>query len=576
MDTFAADSIFAGHGIRGEAGRGGMGIVYRATHIALKRDVAMKVISPRVAVDEQFRERFRREAEAAASIQHPNVVPVYDAGEEDGFLYVTMRFVEGVDLAELLRFEGQLAPDRAVQLIAQVAGALDAAHQLGVIHRDVKPANVLIEGQGPAEHALLTDFGLTKHVHSESGLTETGALLGTIDYAAPELLDGSSVDARTDVYALGCVLYELLIGQVPYPRSNVPARIFAHLEAPVPPVSAQLPDAPPALEAVIRRAMSKRPEDRYASAGELGRAAHAALTQPAETEVAPPPAEAQRPPRAKGPARRRRRRVAGLTALGTVAGVVVGMLLISGDAPRSEDSAALAVSPSTYRAQIVKVCQRVNASELARRRDATVLSRKLRRARTTAAQRDAILVATRASISRGGSNLAALRSLEPPDASRALHASTAQVWDRSLDRSRQFSVRLDASTNRPELLRAIAPLTQARAANQEDAVELVAGLQRLGGSQCSISRFSERPVPLPPLRGDDGSRPDVTPPAKSKVNPKPSPTTAPQRQQAQQVAPQATAAPSRPDVSPPAAKPVPSTGPDVAPPMIGDGGDGGG
>src|SRR4051794_37118465 len=251
MSSLAPGSRFAGHVIGVELGRGGMGVVYRATHVHLQREVALKLLGPRVAADDQFRARFRREAEAAASLNHPNVVPVYDAGEEDGLLYVTMRYVEGVDLARLIATEGPLPLDRAAELVAQVAGALDAAHARGVLHRDVKPANVLIEGRGESEQALLTDFGLTKIMHAQTSLTETGALLGTIDYAAPELLSDEHVDARTDVYGLGCVLYQALTGQVPYPRNSTPAKILAHLEAPVPSLCAALPGASPELEAVV-------------------------------------------------------------------------------------------------------------------------------------------------------------------------------------------------------------------------------------------------------------------------------------------------------------------------------------
>ena len=243
MGSFAPGSTFAGHVIGAELGRGGMGVVYRATHLHLRREVALKVLSAKVAADDQFRARFRREAEAAASVHHPNIVPVYDAGEDDGFLYVTMRFVDGVDLARLLAAEERLPLDRAVRLVAQIGAALDAAHARGVLHRDVKPANVLIEGEGESERALLTDFGLTKIMHAQTSLTETGALLGTIDYAAPELLNDAHVDARTDVYGLGCVLYQVLTGEVPYPRSSAPAKIFAHLEAPVPSLAATLPEA---------------------------------------------------------------------------------------------------------------------------------------------------------------------------------------------------------------------------------------------------------------------------------------------------------------------------------------------
>src|SRR3954452_1124590 len=281
MSSFAPGAKFAGHVIRAELGRGGMGVVYRATHVHLQREVALKILSPRVAADDQFRARFRREAEAAASVHHPNVVPIYDAGEDDGLLYVTMRFVAGVDLARLIAAEERLPAGRATRLVAQVAAALDAAEARGVLDRDVKPANVLIEGQHESEQALLTDFGLTKIMHAQTSLTETGALLGTIDYAAPELLSDEHVDARTDVYGLGCVLYQALTGQVPYPRNSTPAKILAHLEAPVPSLCAALPGASPELEAVVACALAKDPDERFVSAGELGRAALAAVGRPA-------------------------------------------------------------------------------------------------------------------------------------------------------------------------------------------------------------------------------------------------------------------------------------------------------
>src|SRR4051812_6447318 len=308
MSSLAPGSSFAGHVIGAELGRGGMGVVYKAMHVHLQRVVALKLLGPRVAADDQFRARFRREAEGAASVHHPNVVPVYDAGEEDGLLYVTMRFVEGVDLARLLAAEERLPLDRAVRLVAQIAAGLDAAHARGVIHRDVKPANVLIDLDGDSEVAVLTDFGLTKPMNADT-LTETGALLGTIDYAAPELLDGAAVDARTDVYALGCVLYEILSDEVPYPRTSVPARIFAHMEAAVPSLAAVVPDAPAALDAVIRCAMSKDPDDRYDSAGALGRAAVAAVEGSiAVTEVTTAPTAIE-PDAATPPPRRKVRRI---------------------------------------------------------------------------------------------------------------------------------------------------------------------------------------------------------------------------------------------------------------------------
>src|SRR3954453_14131866 len=247
MDEFAIGATFAEHVIRGVAGRGGMGIVYRALHVPLKREVALKVIAPGAHADEEFRARFRHEFEAAASIQHPNVIPIYHAGEEDGLLYVTMRYVDGPAPPRLVAVETRLEPVRAAMLIGQVAAALDAAHERGLVHRDVKPANILVEHVGDFEHALLTDFGLTKSLQSDTKMTKTGTVIGTFDYTAPEQLDARDVDARTDVYALGCVLFQMRPGPRPYPRDRVAATMFAHFEAKPPSVTALVPEAPPAL-----------------------------------------------------------------------------------------------------------------------------------------------------------------------------------------------------------------------------------------------------------------------------------------------------------------------------------------
>src|SRR3954454_3956144 len=254
-------TVFAGHRIDGRAGKGGMGVVYRATDLQLDRPVALKVVAADFADDPGFADRFKRESRIAASLDHPNVIPIYHAGEEDGRLFVTMRFVEGTDLAELLRRDKRLAPERAVRILAQVAAALDAAHQAGLVHRDVKPANILMDG----DHVFLTDFGLSKHARSESDLTETGAVLGTVDYMAPEQVHGGIVDARTDVYALGCVLFQMLSGRVPFEKSSAVAKLFAHASEPAP----RLRDVPEPLADAVTRAMEKEPGRRFQSAGEL-------------------------------------------------------------------------------------------------------------------------------------------------------------------------------------------------------------------------------------------------------------------------------------------------------------------
>src|SRR4051794_7111040 len=238
MAELTVGDTFAAHEIRGIAGRGGMGIVYRALDLRLMREVALKVISPVASKDPEFRIRFQRECEVAASISHPNLVPVYTAGEEDGQLFVTMRFVDGLDLARALKQRGRLALTAAASMAAQVGAALDAAHAHGIVHRDVKPANVLLDG----EHALLTDFGLQRDIRADARITKPGTLIGTFDYIAPEQLEDREVDARTDVYALGCMLYEALTGEVPYPVETPPAKMFAHLGAPPPSVLAKRPE----------------------------------------------------------------------------------------------------------------------------------------------------------------------------------------------------------------------------------------------------------------------------------------------------------------------------------------------
>src|SRR3954447_473584 len=271
-------SVFAGHRIEGIAGRGGMGVVYRATHLALDHVVAMKVISAQLVGDEIFRERFRSESRIAVSIRHPNVVQIHHAGEENGLIFVTMDLIEGTDLRRLINKEGKVAPERAVELVSQAAAALDAAHAKGLVHRDVKPGNILLEQRAQGEHAYLTDFGLTKRIEATSGVTATGAFVGTLDYVAPEQIKGARVDARTDVYALGCVLYELLTGRPPFAgQEEKVAKIYAHLQEDPPPLLARGRGIPEDLDAVIARALSKEPSERFPSAGDLARAARAAL-----------------------------------------------------------------------------------------------------------------------------------------------------------------------------------------------------------------------------------------------------------------------------------------------------------
>jgi serine/threonine protein kinase len=276
-DQLNSGSVVGGYRIDELIGRGGMGLVYRATNVALHRIYALKVLSPELAQDEQFRDRFRREMRIAASLHHPNIVGIYYAGEHEGMLFFVMDFVTGTDLREVLLKQGALDPNRAVDLLEQFASALDAAHRRGLVHRDVKPANIMITVKDGEEHSYLTDFGLAKKFDTASALTAKGSLVGTVDYMAPEQITGARTDARTDIYALGCVFYQMLSGKVPYERENSVATLFAHVHEPPPPLAEAIIDSYPAFIPVLEKAMAKEPADRYLSAGDFAADAAAAL-----------------------------------------------------------------------------------------------------------------------------------------------------------------------------------------------------------------------------------------------------------------------------------------------------------
>ena len=262
-DGVAPGTELGGYRIEELLGRGGMGVVYRAHDLALDRPVALKLLAPELADDVRFRERFLRESRLAASLDHPAIVPIYDAGQS-GQLYIAMRLVDGTDLKKLLRAEGKLQPARALQLVEPVALALDAAHARGLLHRDVKPSNVLIDSAG---HCYLADFGLSRRL-ADVDVVSDGRSLGTIDYVAPEQIRGDELDARADLYSLGCMLYECLAGRPPFTGSDT-AIAFAHLETEPPPL--------PRLETVMKKALAKEPDDRYQSGRELIGAARDAL-----------------------------------------------------------------------------------------------------------------------------------------------------------------------------------------------------------------------------------------------------------------------------------------------------------
>ncbi|MFB8754127.1 serine/threonine-protein kinase [Streptomyces nigra] len=258
----------AGYRIEREIGRGGMAVVYRARDLRLERTVALKLLAPELARNDTFRRRFTHESRAAAAIDHPHIVPVFEAGETDGVLYIAMRYVAGSDLRHLLDRQGPLPPPTALRIAAQVASALDAAHENGLVHRDVKPGNILVargtDSDHP-EHAYLTDFGLTKKSLSLTGFTTVGQFVGTLDYVAPEQISGKPVDARCDVYGFAGVVYECLAMRPPFQRDDDMALLWAHQYDEPPPLTEARPDLDPAVDAVFASALAKSPDDRQDS-----------------------------------------------------------------------------------------------------------------------------------------------------------------------------------------------------------------------------------------------------------------------------------------------------------------------
>jgi len=269
-------SVVAGYVLEKLVGVGGMAAVFRARDERLGRVVALKLL----AGDEVVRKRFVREARAVAAVDHPHIIPVYEAGEAGGVMFIAMRFVAGDDLRLVVSRQGALRPRRAAAFISPVASALDAAHDAGLVHRDVKPANMLVDvGPGRPEHVYLSDFGVARGMLSSSGLTRAGQFLGTPDYASPEQISGGTVDGRADQYALGCVAYTLLSGSVPFRREVPMAVLYAHVSAPPPRVTAARPELPAAVNDVLARALAKDPDDRYGSCGAFADALREALGQ---------------------------------------------------------------------------------------------------------------------------------------------------------------------------------------------------------------------------------------------------------------------------------------------------------
>jgi len=271
-------SRVAGYLLADLVGVGGMAVVFRAHDEGLGRTVALKVLAGNLAGDQAARERFTREARTVANVEHPHIIPVYAAGQADGLLYIAMRFVDGADLHALIHRDGPLPPRRAAAFVSDMASALDAAHAVGVVHRDVKPANVLVDTRpGRPEHGYLTDFGVARVMRSTGGLTIAGQFIGTPNYGAPEQINGAAVDGRTDQYALACATYELLTGSVPFKREDPMMVLYAHAYADPPLLTAARPDLPSAVDAVLARGLAKLPDRRYDTCSDFADALREAL-----------------------------------------------------------------------------------------------------------------------------------------------------------------------------------------------------------------------------------------------------------------------------------------------------------
>lgn len=511
---------FAGYRVERRLGRGGMGILYLALEPGLERRVALKLIAPEAASDEVFARRFAEESRIAASIEHPNVVPIYAAGEEAGVPYIAMRYVAGADLARRLVREGRLSPQVASDLIAQIGNGLDAIHAAGLIHRDVKPANVLLSGEDGGDHAYITDFGVARNVATESGLTQTGRFVGTLDYVAPEQISGGSIDARVDVYALGCLLFKLLTGEVPFPKDGEAARLYAHLNDPPPAPSLYVPEVSMALDDVVIRAMSKDPDDRYPSAGDLGRAAQAALrgerpaapertvatgaaatrtaeaipTKARETGTSAPPTEATRhlddeasstatKPDAAGLGHRRAL-IVGVAAL--LVAVVLAVILLSGDGGSSPDRAATrgpATTKSTKQESKAKPRpETLTKSELIAKADAICAKSKSTYASVRSPELeetpDVLYAATLAGISQRGVN--GFRRLDPPPSVEPALGKYLAAQERVMRYDRQALAAAEANDATAYL--------EARQRRDAEASERYELAREIGLEQCSTNR----------------------------------------------------------------------------------------
>jgi serine/threonine-protein kinase len=362
----------AGYAIESVLGRGAMGIVYVARQRSPERRVALKLIAPPYANDDAFRRRFLREATAAAAIEHPHILPVYAAGESDGTLYLAMRLVDGVDLREVVQGSPGLELDRVASIVGQLGGALDAAHARGLVHRDVKPGNVLLTTQPDEpepDFCYLTDFGVSTWTTSSAAtITASGQMIGTANYVAPEQIEGGRIDGRADLYSLGCVLYECIAGRPPFAGRAPAATLYAHIHERAPSPSALRPDLPPGVDLVTDRALAKSPDERYATCRELAQDLRAALAGAAPAVRRVPLARSVSVPGPRVPAgahasgeRRRRTWILGVAAAAIVVAGGIAAAIASSDGPPPPDSS----SPSVATAPLIRDGVGVTASDTA-------------------------------------------------------------------------------------------------------------------------------------------------------------------------------------------------------------------
>lgn len=343
------DVIAGRYEVEEVVGTGGMSCVYKAHDRLLERNVALKVLHPHFSDDAEYVERFRREARAVAQLSHPNIVTVIDRGDADGHQFIVFEFIDGENLKELVQRTGPLPVRRAVELAAAVADGLAFAHESGLVHRDVKPQNVLLNGDGEAK---VTDFGIARSLEVEHGMTQTGTVMGTSNYLSPEQASGKAVTAATDVYSLGVVLYELLTAEVPFPGENFVAVAVRHLNDAPPSLLERRPDAPVRLAAAIDRMLEKDPERRFASMGELASELRRCLDDPdsfdvERTVIAASPVRANAPQRARTAGRTRRSLLLALLALVAAAAIAAGALELGRSPGRHGTPAGAGVAPVT-------------------------------------------------------------------------------------------------------------------------------------------------------------------------------------------------------------------------------------